>query len=89
MRQCGAKRGKDLPYPRSGRARFCSASQLNPMKRGPLSGNPLGDGGTIRIIKDPFIIHVDAAHPGNAFIDATTATSGEYCGNRGALAKDC
>lgn len=54
---------------------FVPASRLNPVPRGPLSGNPLPDGGTVRITKDPFSIHVDAFHPGNAFIDATNATS--------------
>ncbi len=54
---------------------FVPVSRLNPVPRGPLSRIPFLDGGTVRITKDPFIIHVDAFHPGNAFIDATNSTS--------------
>ena len=54
---------------------FVPATRLNPEPRGPFSRLPLEDGGTVRITKDPFTIHVDAFHPGNAFIDAATATS--------------
>ena len=54
---------------------FVPATRLIPDPRGPLSARPFEDGGTVRVTNDPFTIHVDAFHPGNAFIDATTATS--------------
>ena len=54
---------------------FIPQTRLNPIPRGPLSNLPRSDGGTVRITKDSFIVHVDTLHPGNAFIDASTATS--------------
>jgi peptidoglycan hydrolase-like protein with peptidoglycan-binding domain len=54
---------------------FIPETRLVPDPRGPLSRLPLQDGGTVRITKDPLSISVDAFHPGNAFIDASTATS--------------
>jgi peptidoglycan hydrolase-like protein with peptidoglycan-binding domain len=50
-------------------------SRLIPGPRGPNSDEPHQDGGTVRITKDSFTVHVDAFHPDNAFIDAATATS--------------
>jgi hypothetical protein len=50
-------------------------TRLIPGPRGQFSGDPLANGGTVRVTRDPFTIHVDAFHPGNAFIDAATSTS--------------
>ncbi|WP_338759987.1 peptidoglycan-binding domain-containing protein [Massilia sp. METH4] len=51
------------------------ASRLNPVPRGPLGEAYYADGGTVRVPASPFRIHLDAFHPGNAFVDATNGTS--------------
>ncbi len=51
------------------------ATRLNPVRRGPFSRIPLSDGGTVRVTDDLFTIHIDAFHPGDAFVDASTARS--------------
>ena len=51
------------------------ASRLLPGPQGPLSKDPFEDGGTVRVTTDPFTIHVDAFHPGDAFVDAANPTS--------------
>ena len=54
---------------------FIPATRLVPGPQGPLGREPLQDGGTIRITKDPFNIKLDAFHPGNAVVDASDGTS--------------
>lgn len=54
---------------------FIPQSRLNPVRRGPNAGNPFESGGTFRVTGDRFNVQVDALMPGNAFIDASTATS--------------
>ena len=75
MHKCGKSEGKISFIFDPDEPSFVPATRLIPGPRGPLSREPLLDGGTVRITKDPFTISVDAFHPGNAFIDATTATS--------------
>jgi peptidoglycan hydrolase-like protein with peptidoglycan-binding domain len=54
---------------------FIPETRLNPVPRGPEASQPFSNGGTVPVTKDPFIVLVDAAHPGDAFVDAATATS--------------
>jgi hypothetical protein len=59
---------------------FIPASRLIPGPQGPQSAQPLADGGKIEITADSFAVHVDGFHPGNAFIEASTATSAQLLG---------
>jgi len=54
---------------------FIPQTRLNPVIRGPLANRPFEVGGTVRVTNDPFTVQVDALLPGNAVIDATTATA--------------